>query len=235
MLISFVLCTLAVPAQSAKKKIPDGVFVPKGQWITGFSFAFSEHEENDYQFLIVNKLNSDGYSFKVSPMVSYAVKNNLTLGGRFTYNRSLTKFSGLDFNLGDLELGLEDTNQLTHSYMVMGIMRNYINLGSSKRFALFAETQVKFGGGKTRLVNGAEETLKGTFANHMEFGIGLTPGIVAFVNNFTAVEVSIGVLGIDFSKTNYKEGQIYTGKSTSSAANFKINLFSIGLGLAFYI
>ena len=65
--------------------------------------------------------------------------------------------------------------------------------------------------------------------------IGAAPGIVAFINNYTAVEVSIGVLGLNFSKTKQVTNQVYQGEYSSSSANFKINLFSIGLGLAFYL
>lgn len=39
--------------------------------------------------------------------------------------------------------------------------------------------------------------------------IGAAPGIVAFINNYTAVEVSIGVLGLNFSKTKQTTNQVY--------------------------
>ena len=142
-----------VTAQKKQRDIADNVFVPKGQWITGVSVSYSEHTEKNYQFLIIDKFNSDGYNFKFSPLVSYAIRDNMTLGGRFSYGRTLTKFDGLSLGLGDdLSFDLDDTYQLKHSYSVMGIMRNYINLGTSKRFALFAETQLKFGESRTKLV-----------------------------------------------------------------------------------
>ena len=78
--------TLSVQAQEGKKKIADNVFVPKGQWIVGSSVSYSEHTEENYQFLIIDKFNSDGYSFKVSPLVVYGLKDNLAMGGRFSFN-----------------------------------------------------------------------------------------------------------------------------------------------------
>ena len=45
------------------------------------------------------------------------------------------------------------------------------------------------------------------------------------------MEVSIGVLGLDFSKVKQTTDQVYIGERSSSSANFKINLFSIGLGI----
>ena len=52
-------------AQGGQKKLPPKVFVPKGQWIAGSSVSYSEHTENNYDFLVVEKINSDGYSFKI--------------------------------------------------------------------------------------------------------------------------------------------------------------------------
>lgn len=63
----------------------------------------------------------------------------------------------------------------------------------------------------------------------------MAPGLVAFINNYTAIEVSIGVLGFNYSKTKQLTDQVYEGERSSSSANFKINLFSIGLGIAFYL
>lgn len=237
-LIAF-LCMAVVTAhaqQEGKRKIADNVFVPKGQWIVGTSVSYSEHTEENYQFLVIDKFNSDGYTFKVSPLLVYGIKNNLALGGRFSYGRTLTRFDNVGFSLDDdLTIDLNDTYELTHSYSVMGIMRNYINLGSSKRFALYAETQLRFGGSQSKLVTKEGNEQTGTYSTSTDLGIGVSPGIVAFINNYTAVEVSVGVLGVDFSKTHQKRDQIYTGERSSSKANFHINIFSIGLGVAFYL
>jgi hypothetical protein len=58
---------------------------------------------------------------------------------------------------------------------------------------------------------------------------------VAFINNYTAVEVSVGVLGFDFSKTHQVTDQVYIGDRSMHSASFRINLLSIGLGVAFYL
>ena len=59
--------------------------------------------------------------------------------------------------------------------------------------------------------------------------------MVAFINNYTAVEVSVGVLGFDFSKTRQTTNQVYVGERSLNSAKFRINLFAIGLGIAFYL
>lgn len=227
---------MVAQAQEFKRNIESRVFVPKGQWIVGSSVSFSEHNEQNYQFLVIDGFNSDGYTFKVSPMLCYAFKDNVAAGGRFSYGRTLTKLDNVTLNLDeDTKFDINDLYQLKHSYGAIGILRNYINLGTSKRFALFAETRLEFGGSQSKVVTKNGDSLTGTYTKTTDFGLGVAPGIVAFINNYTAVEVSVGVLGLNFSKVKQTTDQVYIGERSSGSANFKINLFSIGLGIAFYI
>ncbi|WP_390599691.1 hypothetical protein [Bacteroides sp. f07] len=227
---------MTAQAQEFKRNIEARTFVPKGQWIVGSSVSYSEHNEQNYQFLVIDGFNSDGYTFKVSPMFCYAFKDNVAAGGRFSYGRTLTKLDGVTLNLDeDTKFDVNDMYQLKHTYGAIGILRNYINLGTSRRFALFAETRLEVGGSQSKIVTKDNTSLTGTYSKTTDFGLGVAPGIVAFINNFTAVEVSIGVLGLDFSKVKQTTDQVYIGERSSSSANFKINLFSIGLGIAFYL
>lgn len=223
-------------AQDTQKKLPSKVFVPKGQWIVGSSVSYSEHTENNYDFLVVEKINSDGYSFKLSPMFAYALKDNMALGGRFKYGRTLVRMDETQLNLDDeTSFDINNIYQLKHSYSAMAIFRNYIPLGDSKRFAVFSETQLEVGGSQSKVSNGKGEALTGTYSKSTDLGLGVSPGMVAFINNYTAVEVSIGVLGVNLSKTRQVTNQVETGEQSSTSANFKINIFSIGLGIAFYL
>lgn len=239
--ILFTICclmcfTFAGKAQEGQKKIPDKVFVPKGQWIVGSSVAYSEHTENNYDFLVIEKINADGYSFKVSPMVCYAFKDNVAGGFRFKYGRTLAKMDETNITLdNDNSFDVNNVYQLKHSYSAVAVLRNYIPLGNSKRFALFSETQFEVGGSQSKVANGKGESLTGTYSKATEIGFGVSPGLIAFINNYTAVEVSVGVLGMNFSRTKQVTNQVETGEQHSSAANFKINIFSIGLGIAFYL
>ena len=222
--------------RGGQKKLPPKVFVPKGQWIAGSSVSYSEHTENNYDFLVVEKINSDGYSFKLSPMFAYALKDNMALGGRFKYGRTLVRMDETQLNLDDEnQFDINNVYQLKHSYSAMAIFRNYIPLGDSKRFAIFSETQLEFGGSQSKVANGKGEALTGTYSKSTDLAFGVAPGMVAFINNYTAVEVSIGVLGVNLSKKRQVTNQVETGEQSSTSANFKINIFSIGLGIAFYL
>jgi len=232
----FFCSILQVSAQKFDRGIKQSTFVPKGQWITGISVSYSEYSNDNYKFLVLEKIDGSGYNFKVSPLICFTFRDNVAAGGRFGYSRSLTKLNSLSLNLDDdLDFDINDMYNLNHSYSGTGVLRTYISLGDSKRFGLYNEVQFTLEGGQAKMIDGKGDDLTGTYQKSFGMQVGMAPGLVAFVNNYTAIEVSIGVLGFDYKKTKQVTDQVYYGERRSSSANFRINLFSIGLGLAFYL
>lgn len=218
------------------RDIESVVFVPKGQWITGVSVSYATSTQNKYQFLIFEDLTGDTYSFKISPMVLYAVAPDLALGGRFSYARSLTKLEKADIVLdSETDYSLDHLYRLSHNYYGTIMMRNYFSIGKSKRFGFFNELQLQLGGGQSKLTTGVGSTLTGTYERNFSLDVGLAPGLCLFLNNYSALEVNIGVLGFSYTATKAIKDQIFVSHRNSKSANFRINLFSIQFGVAFYL
>ena len=213
------------------------VFVPKGQWTFGGTASYSTHTNDSYQFLIIEGIGSEGYNFRISPMIAYALSNNMAVGGRFIYSRTLLKLDGANLKFGDDETGtdirIKDFYALRSSYQAAAIWRQFIPLGQNKRFALFNEMSLTGGGVQAKFANDAP--VKGTYERGYTFSLGVSPGIVAFATNNMAIEVNVGVMGISYSRTKQIHNQVTVGHRSSSMMNFKVNIFSIGLGMAFYL
>ena len=214
---------------------PRNLFVPKGQWVFGGTASYSTHTNEGYQFLIVEGIDSKGYTVRVSPMIAYALTDNMALGGRFIYSRTLLELDKAELQLGDegsdTDLKANNYYSLRHNYSVAAIWRQYIPLGRNKRFALFNETQLSVGGTQARFTN--DSPVKGTYETGYTLSLGISPGIVAFATNNMAVEVNVGVMGISYTHTKQVHNQVTVGKRNTSMMNFKVNIFSIGLGMAF--
>lgn len=219
-----------------KREIESVVFVPKGQFVAGISVSYDQSNQNKYQFLVFEGISGDTYSFKVSPMVCYIVKDDLGVGGKFAYSRSLTKLESADIVLGaDNEFNVGNLYQLSHNYSAMAIMRNYFSIGRSKRFGFFNEVQLQLGGGQSKLMKGKHEELTGSYERNFSLNVGIAPGLCVFLNNYSALEVNVGVLGFKYTDTKQVSDRIYVSKRNSKSANFRINLFSISFGVAFYL
>lgn len=222
----------------------DDCFVPRGQWIFGGTASYSTHTNKDYNFLVISNINSEGYTVKVSPMIAYAPWKNMSVGVRFGYSRSLLCIDSGSLSFGDAETGVNINvdyyHQIKHSYTGTLFWRPYIPLGHSNRFAIFAEVQLNASGGRSKIV--AEDGVidgmqnyRGSYANSFGMSLALQPGIVAFVTNNTALELSIGVFGIGYERVKQLRNQIDDGTYSSTDMNFKVNLLSIGFGVSFYL
>ena len=237
--VAFILLGLSarVSAQEAfKRNLEQVSFVPKGAWVAGVSVSYSQSDQDNYQFLIFEKINGDSYTFKVSPTVMFCFKDNLTAGGRFAYSRQRTRLNTADIVLdSETDYDMSNLYSISHSYLGTALFRNYISLGRSTRFGLFTEVQLQMGGGQSKLCNGAGNDLTGTYERNFQFNVGVAPGLSVFLNNYSAIEVNVGVLGFNYNHTRSVTDQIYIANRHTQQANFKINLFSITFGVMFYI
>ncbi len=238
--ILVVALALAVPRASAQVEFKRGLeqvsFIPKGQWITGVSVSFSQSDQKNYQFLIVENLHGDAFTFKVSPMLMYAFQKDMAAGGKFAYTRTRTRLNSADIVLGgDSNFNVDNLYSISQNYSAMAAYRNYFSLGRSRRFGFFNEVQLQVGGGESKIINGSGDDLTGTFERNWNLNIGLAPGMIMFLNNYSAIEVNVGVLGFSYNHTKATTDQIYVASRESKQANFKIKLFSITFGVAFYL
>lgn len=234
------MLTLACPFASGQETFKRGLeqqsFIPKGQWVTGLSVNYSQSNQKNYQFIIVENISGDTYTFKVSPMVQYCFKDNLTAGGKFAYERTNMSIDNASVIIdSSTDYSADKLNVLSDNYYGAAVFRNYISMGSSMRFAFFNQLQLELGGGHSRLLNGRGKDLTGTFSKNYSVNIGLTPGVLMFLNNYSAIEVNVGVLGFGYTHTKYTTDRVYVAETNHKSANFKINLFSISFGVAFYL
>lgn len=211
-------------------------FVPKGQWFFGGTCSYSEMSQDNYKFLVLKDWNGNGYQLAIKPFFGYMVKNDLGVGATFAYERSLFKIDNLNINLNeDLTFQIADYYILEHIYTASAFMRLFMNIEESKRFGLFNDVKLMFGGGQGKYINGKGDMLEGTYQTILKMGLIYSPGIAVFINDYAAVEASVGVLGLQMKQVDQKTNNVHTGSFKNSSANFKVDLFSIGLGFAIYL
>lgn len=211
-------------------------FVPKGAWITGVSVSYSQSNQDKYQFLIIENINGNSYTFKLSPMLMFCFKDNLTAGGRFSYSRQQTKLDAANVIIdSETTYDVDNLFSVSQDYLGSALFRTYMSLGRNTRFGLFNEVQLMLGGGQAKITNGSGQDLTGTYERNFQFNVGVAPGLCVFLNNYSALEVNVGVLGFNYTTTRSVTDQIYVAHRHSQHANFKINLFSITFGMVFYL
>ena len=218
--------------------------IPKGLWVLGLNGSYSQHDNSNYNLLIINDFNSVGHTINVGPMVHYVFANNQSIGARFVYKRSWFKLDSIDINLGSLtdddEPLIDRYEYLSHTYMGFLSYRYYVSLGSSKRFVLFNEIQAGFGGGQQKELSGTNDAgdgyKKGVYQKSTNIRIGFVPGMTVFITNSVAAEVSIGLLSYNWHKLTQTGTEVAqnAGRKNSSVSS-KFDFLSIAFGMTFYL
>ena len=172
--------------KEAKQRIDRGimqtVFIPKGQWMAGGTVSYSEHEEDNLNFLVIKDVEGLGYTFNISPYVGYFFRDNVAAGIRAGYNRTYLDLGNFNLNLGeDFNINLKDLYYLEHEYEVSGFLRTYMPIGRSKIFGLFNEVRLTYAYGTGKNSTGSGTEYDGTFERTHNLQIGIAPGLTAFI------------------------------------------------------
>lgn len=240
--LTLLIGSTAFAAEAGKKEdridrgIMKTVFIPKGQWMAGGTISYSDHVEDNLNFLVLKNIQGEGYSFNVSPFAGYFFKDNVCAGLRYGYNRTYLDMDNFEVNLGeDFNINLKDLYYLEHEYQVSGFLRTYMPIGQSKVFGFFNEIRLTYANSSGKNSTGADTEYDGSYEKAHKLQIGIAPGLSAFVTNWAAAEVSIGLMGYNLKWQDQTTNKVETGSRFTSSGNFKINLLAINIGMTFYL
>ena len=215
------------------------LFIPKGQWMLGGQLSWKQWDNDNLSYLLLQDLTFSGHTFSVGPYLGYFFAKNMAVGCRFSYNRSYLNVDEVGMFLGKgLSFSLNDFYYLQHGYRSTIFLRSYIPIGESKIFGLFGELQLNHTFSEWKCTMGRDDLLQGVYQNTHALVLGLGGGLVVFLTDFAAAEVMLNVGGYDYKWgcQNIKEiDKKDEGRLNRSSADFKIDLFSIKLGLTFYL
>lgn len=112
----------------------------------------------------------------MTPLVSYFIRDNISIGGRLAYSRSYTKLDNLSLSLGDdISLDINEWNDKSNTYSASFFIRTYLNLGDSKRFGLFNEARLVYGYSKSTSSSDLGSGLTGVHQLKHNLNIGVAP------------------------------------------------------------
>lgn len=229
---------MAVKPEKVQRYSPGAqksLFISKGTKMGGLTISYKESDTKNMNITVLKNLNGNGYSFGVSPFAGYFFKDNQALGLRFNYDRTKVNLENLDLNLGeDFNINLDHIYYISNAYDVSAFWRVYMPIAQSKIFAVFNEARLCYGHtqGKNSTGTGTEYT--GSYTTSDDIMLGVAPGITAFITDNAAIEVSVGLMGLDFKCSEQVTNQVSEGSSNSASARFKVDLLSLKLGMVVY-
>ena len=220
------------------------LFVPKGTVSFGLTASYNSYDlgsaadDAGYKMLfsLLDGVSGNMTSCGIAPAVSYFIADNTSVGLRFDYSKSVLGLGSASIALGDLmSLDINDVNYLKQSYSGSLTLRHYMSIADSRRFAIFVEGRGTLGYAQSMNYQREGDDKYGTYQDIYKASLSLVPGVVCFMMDNAAFEVSVGVLGFDTQKVKQVTNQVEYSEMKSSGANFKINLLSVNFGMSFYI
>lgn len=214
--------------------VPSKPFVKKGTFIMGGNARFSQHANDDYSFLVINNINSTGISAGGSLQMLCTFRDNMAVGIKADYDRSILDLTSADLAVAQIEMNAADCYQIQHKAGGYGVFRAYIPFGRSKRVAMFADLQLGGSFKQAIAYNAGGDYVVGTFNESYSLKLGVDPGLVAFLTDRFALQMNVGVFGVQYSWTNQIHNQVDNGNYDSTSAGFMVNLLALGIGISYY-
>lgn len=214
--------------------IPSFAFVKKGTWMAGGTLRYSQHVNKDYKLLVIDDINSRGYKVSINPKALYMFKDNMGAGLRLSYDNSMLDLASANLSVADISMSAKDCYQIQNTVSAHGVFRAYIPFAGAKRIALYADLllggSVKHG----KAYNAGGDEVLGNYKAAYSLELAVDPGIVFFFTERLAMEMNVGIFGVNYSWNDQVFNQVTTGHADSASAGFMVNLLSIGIGLSYY-
>jgi len=213
------------------------LIIPRGQWSFGLTASYGEFNSEDVEVLsLVKDLNLKLKSYSVRPSISYFFRNNQSIGLTYNYVRTAADINSLSVDIDDdMNFSLKDVSYYANTYTMALVYRNYIGLGTMKRFAIFNEVNLEFGGGSSRFKRTYGGELYDTRTTLTKASLNFSPGLCVFVMDYMSFNVSFGVFGVNLCNEKQRTNGTDEGSRFTSGANFRFNVFNINFGLAVHI
>ena len=209
------------------------LFIPQGQWMFGLTASYGEFNSDDVQILsLIKNFNFKGKMYSIQPTVSYFFRSNQSMGLKFSYSRGIADLGGLSVDIDDdMNFTLSDVSYYSQTYTASVFYRNYVGLGTEKRFAIFNEVDLAFGSGSSRFKRSYDGEMRDTKTLTSKWSLNFSPGVTMFIMDNVCFNVSFGVFGLHVTHDKQYTNGEDEGSRTSSGANFRFNLFNINFGL----
>ena len=202
--------------------------------MAGGSVKYSQHINNDFNLLVINDVNSKGYNVSANPKALYLFRDNMGVGLRFSYDRSMLDLASANISMSEISMGAKDCYQISHKYSAHAVYRAYIPLANAKRIAMFADVLLGGSFKQGKAFNAGGAYVDGTYTTAYALELAVDPGIIAFLTDRLAIEMSVGIFGLNYSWSNQIHNQVDNGYTDATSAGFMVNLLSLGVGLSYY-
>ena len=226
--------------QKVKKNLEKSKF-RKGDKFVGLNLSFGGKEaENDFLIANIDLPEVEKKTLSASFVMGYFLNPQTSVGirGRYNYSKGdqtlVADFLGVAFNADEYK-----TQTLTSGFETHGFIRNYVALGSEKKFYLFNETSIYYAykGSYSRAISDpgkTNERIRKIRSDNYTVGLGISPGITYFSSPRTAIEFQLGTSRCEFTKKKHLTDDKTRGESNAASFRDGLSFLRVPYGFSYY-
>ena len=226
------------------REIDRNVFAYKGEWMFGVSASYGTLSSDDSTIaLVVDNLNLGGSIISVKPYLGYFYRNNLSIGARFGYTRTMGHFDNANLNLGNFINGIEfNTNgiavdYLSNAYSFALFHRAYVPLDRRGRFGVFGELELEGSYGRSDFGFMYNDEWNRSISDNYKVSFNFNPGVAAYVFPNVCATVSFGLGGLQYNHIKQFDAEMNPtgGTRDFSKLRFRLNITEINIGVTVHL
>lgn len=231
-LLALLLSLTAGTASFAgeKKGLQTYTVINRGEFMAGAGILYADANSSNSEFLLLaNGLDAEGKFFRISPCMSWAYRDNATIGIRGSFTAGIAAIDNVNLNLLDKDLGIdiEDIGGSVKSFGVSLFHRNYFGLEKSGTVGLFCEFRLGYTG--SHIATGSDSV-----NSIQQARLSFAPGFVLFVLPFVSLEASIGIADVTYTHSDASRGNAPVGNSSRIGGGISFNLLNSNFGVTYH-
>lgn len=213
------------------------LYIPKGSWNFGLTASYGEFSTSDLEiFDLLSDVDINAHSFNIKPYLTYFIKNNIGVGVRMAYTRTVGNIDSFKLDIDeDMSFNLHDISYRSESYSAAVFMQQYMGLTRRGRFGIYNEVELSFSSGSNDFNRPFNGELRRTHSTTMKAALTFSPGVRVFIMENVSFHVSFGVFGFQLGNEKQSVNDVEEGNRFTSGANFKINLFNLAFGIGIHL
>ena len=226
------------------REIDRNVFAYKGEWMCGISASYGTLTSDDSTIaLVIDNLNLGGSIISVKPYLGYFYRNNLAIGARFGYTRTMGQFDTANINLGNFINGIEFSTEgiavdyLSNAYSFGIFHRAYVPLDRRGRFGVFGELELEGSYGRSNFGFMYNDEWNRSISDAYKVSFNFNPGVAAYVFPNVCATVSFGLGGLQYNHIKQFDAEMNPtgGTRNFSKLRYRLNITEINIGVTVHL
>lgn len=209
----------------------DNDFKPfkKGNFYFGIAMSLEDRQMENTEGLFQKTLDGKRINFDILLKGGYYLNDYSMVG--LNVNIYENKFEGDIYRDPDTLL----SNTITRGYSITPNFRTTVPLTANERLSFFTTAGITLGKSNSlkRDIKNVDEIEK-SFAENYNLRVGITPGVTFFAMENFALEVGLDVLGYELNVETKTVNEVSESRDVRHNVDFKLNLLTVKIGLAYY-